>query len=156
MAEVRDLIVGNAEGYDFESCQTRIDPIGPYNKTDVIYALHVANGNLSKAAGLLDRSRRSLKDYVESQSDVLEYMDDLLQAKIDEIQDKYFEAAMNGEGSNARHILETLGKDRGFTKRTELTGKDGGPIDVNDPISKMLEAVSKSGNRLVKRIGDDG
>lgn len=155
MAEVRDIIVGNAGEYDFESCETRVDPIGPYNKTDVIYAIHVTRANYSKAAALLGRSRRSLKTYVDSQPDVLEFVQDIIQAKIDDIEEKYFESALSGDGANARHILETLGKDRGFTKRTELTGKDGGPIDVNDPISKMLEAVAKSGNRLVKRIGDD-
>lgn len=31
----------------------------------------------------------------------------------------------------AKHITETLGKDKGFSKRTEMTGKDGDKLILN-------------------------
>lgn len=31
----------------------------------------------------------------------------------------------------AKHITKTLGKDEGYSERTEMTGKDGGPLTIN-------------------------
>lgn len=43
--------------------------------------------------------------------------------------------------------LRTLGKDEGYTDRTEHTGKDGGPIDmkITEMVVRMPEALDGDG-----------
>jgi hypothetical protein len=44
------------------------------------------------------------------------------------------EALQNKDLNAARFYLETLGKSRGFTRRLEMTGKDGGAVELSLPM----------------------
>ena len=53
-----------------------------------------------------------------------------------------------GNSGDIRFYLETQGKHRGYSKRTETTGVDGGPIRIDlagvsdDDLGKLTEAVA--------------
>lgn len=149
MTEVHDLIVGRPEEYDFTNCQTRVEHWGPYNKTDVIYAMWVAKGNWAEMSRLLGRRRRSVMDYCNAQPDLVELREELREGLVDYVETKQFEAALAGNDAAGRFLLETLGKGRGYTKRAEVTGPDGKPLNGDDPITNMLNRVAGANKRLV-------
>lgn len=51
-----------------------------------------------------------------------------------------------GDTTDAKWILSRLGKDRGYAERQEVTGKDGGPIQISPA---MLIAAMRTGMKVV-------
>lgn len=43
----------------------------------------------------------------------------------------------------AKFIAETVGKDEGYSKRTELTGKDGGAVEIKDISDSEIDKAIK-------------
>lgn len=147
MSEVTDLIVGEPKEYAFETCQTRLDRLGPFVLVDVVYAIAAARGNWVEMAKLLGRQRQRVKDWVESRPDVNAFREDIVQGIIDDVEYKHLDAAINGDGSAQRFILSTLAKERGYTIRTENINKN--VSDPNDPITQLLMTIAERNKRLV-------
>jgi hypothetical protein len=128
--------------YNFGVAPTRLDPKGPYYKEDVVAALLSTEFNLGRTAQLLGRSRASLSNYVASHADVKEVYDDAREALIDDAEHTVSQSLRRGDSTDARYVLSTLGKDRGYTTRQETTGKDGGPqkIDISVKFRKPAGA----------------
>lgn len=141
--------VGFPEEYDFRNCETRLNKFGPYNRTDVLFAAVVTLGTLADMAELLGRRRGSLKEYISAHPEVREFIEDIREGAIDKIETEEIKSALAGDPTSRRFILTTLGKNRGFSTRTEQTGKDGGPIDHTDPISRIFAKIAEGGKRIV-------
>ena len=154
--ELIEVVIGDPTAYDFENCQTAVDHFGPYNRTDVLYALVAASGNYSHMARLLRRSRAGVERYVSADSELFSFRASVVEGMIDEIERSVFEQALSGDPTQQRYILSTLGKKRGYTTRQEQTGPDGGPIEHNDPLSQMLADIAKNGKRIVDMSGETG
>jgi len=140
-ASTEELIaaVGDPEQYDFEGCQTRADRFGPYNKHDVVAAILLSKGTFSQMAILLGRNRGRVRDYVLSRPDVKEIFDDIREGLIDQLEADTFTSAIAGDPTDRRFLLTTIGKNRGYSTRTEATGADNAPlIPVN--MDKLKEA----------------
>lgn len=60
-----------------------------------------------------------------------EAMDDVLNELFDEIEDNEFKRARKGKTESSKFLLlnHRLGRERGYGKRTELTGPKGQPIN---------------------------
>lgn len=118
-----------AASYCFEECETVVDPKGPMWTPDVVAALVRSNGNLGQAASHLQRSRDSLKRWVESKPEVQEALLGIRATLLDEVETTQFDLAIvHKDGAAGRFLLQTLAKDRGFITRVEQTGKDGEPL----------------------------
>lgn len=115
--------------YDFESCVTRASANQPYEEIDVAAALVTCRGNVSLAARVLGRSRRSLHGHVLRNPILADLLEDIQNIKLDMIEDKASEMAIAGDGALIKYILGTRGKDRGYVTRVENTGKDGAPLN---------------------------
>lgn len=142
------------ESYAFQVCQTYTEPKGPYVKKDVVYAVLHANGNLGKAAKLLGRSRGGLKRWIDAQLDVQELLLDMKEARVDNVEEKQYELADLGDGAAGRFILQTAGKERGFTSRSELTGKDGKPLQTENTqlTADLKDLPAESRGSLLQRF----
>ena len=149
---LNDVRVWVAKGkYDFEHCATRTDPMGPYWKQDLVAAALATSCNLGKMAKLLGRPRRGVKSYIERTPDVAEFFDDEFETYMDLVEDNMLQAAREGDLSAARFVLQTRGKDRGFTTRVETTGKDGGPVETisaspKEKLNALLDRISPKTN----------
>lgn len=119
------------EFYDFGSCHTAQNPDAPFSEFEVAVALLHTNGNLSRAGHLLNRSRRSLEGFITRNPGLLLLQEDIVATKVDAIEQGQFAKALGGDPLAERFILQTLGKERGFSTRAEVTGKNGGVINVN-------------------------
>jgi len=144
-----------AEDYDFENCPTRMDRHVPYHKPDVAAAIYKTGGIFAHMAYLLGRRRNRIREYVISNPDLMDMMEEVRDSAIDVIEDNVINQAVKGDAQQGRFILQTLGKDRGYSSRSETTGRDGGPIDMRhatvDPsklddetIKKLLDARDSS------------
>lgn len=118
------------ENYNFAHCVTRRRHTGPYVKEDVIAAIYVTGANFAQMARVLDRRRSSVRDYVFANIEVKDVYDEIRETLLDIVEEMHNDLAKAGDGSACRYILSTQGKDRGYTTRTETTGKDGGPIEI--------------------------
>jgi len=149
-----------AQEYDFENCPTRQNRYSPFHKPDVVAAIYAAEGVFAHMSMLLGRRRESIRYYVYSHPDVLNIWKELRESALDYIEHSVIKQALNGDPQQQRFVLQTLGKDRGYSNRTEATGANGGPIDVNsarvDPAKldnetklKLLEAMKTDDDSYV-------
>lgn len=118
------------ETFDFSTVRTRMDRSVPFSEFDVAAALAYTNGNLTTASRLLGRSRRSVEGFVTRNTALLEFLEDIVAAKLDMIEEQNFDLGMQGDPGTMRFVLQTLGKQRGYSTRAEVTGKGGGAVNV--------------------------
>lgn len=118
------------EGYDLMNCATVRDAEGPILELDVAVALFRCDGNLSKVAAVLKRSRRAVGLYIERNLDLVDLVEDIRDTFVDGVEERAREVAMAGDGAMIKFILGTLGKNRGYVSRVEATGKDGKDLNV--------------------------
>ena len=138
------------EHFDFETCYTVLNPEGPYDPHDVAVALLRSYGNISKAAKTLRRGRRSLETHIIRTLELREFQEDIEQSFIDDIEEAYKNDARLGDTGARRFFLTTKAKDRGYSTRSELTGKDGDPMEME--ISNAREILADRVSRLIDRI----
>lgn len=115
--------------YDFENCDTALDPIGPIVRRDVYAALVKSDGNLKEAALLLNRPRESLNRWLKANKDMMLVLADLEESFIDDVETLVKSSARAGDGAQQRYLLSTKGKNRGYSTRVEATGKDGSDLE---------------------------
>ena len=141
------------DNYDFDGCESNMFRALPLIEVDVYAALMWAKGNLSLAADVLNRPRRVLTDWLKANPEMYQVIDEIRERRLDTIQDKVIAQAELGDGTQARFVLSTIGKDRGFTTRVENTGKDGAPLEhvIRDRVSD--DQLLRIANEIRAQIG---
>lgn len=66
--------------------------------------------------------------YIDRHPSVRAAYDAECESVLDLAEAKTIEAIRDGDGTMIRYYLSTKGKDRGYTERVEVGGRDGGPI----------------------------
>lgn len=128
--------------YDFSVCFTCTDAEGAFSELDVAVALIQTEGNLSQSSRLLRRSRSRLVNFVARNPLLVDLQGDLEEEFLDEIEFAHRGIAKGGDINTQRFFLTTRGRDRGFVQRTEVTGRDGGPIQhETSAIAKLSEVI---------------
>lgn len=90
---------------------------------DIANALEEVDGNLAKAAALLGVRRGKLVTAISRDTDLRELHEDYLERAIDNAQANVFEAVEAKNYQASCFLLSTLGKDRGYSTKSELTLK---------------------------------
>ena len=98
------------------------------DKAEVIQAMVACEGLPRPATVMLNTTRRKLLDFIQQDPELVELQNELREGVLDDVENVVIKSAKDGDGANGRFILQTLGKERGFTTRTENTGKDGEPL----------------------------
>lgn len=111
------------QGYDFESCYTSLDPIGPIYPVDVFAAIKFYSGNLKNAARALNRPRDSLVRWLKANPEFNQIAADEEEGVLDDVEEIVKEQAKGGDGAQARFLLSTKGKNRGYTTKVESAGR---------------------------------
>lgn len=115
---------------DAPTLQTLVDPRPPVSDDAIYVALQNHKGNISAVARDLDRSPAVIRKRVKEHKELNALHDELRQAVIDKAEDNIFEAVEKGDLVQSALIVRTLGKDRGWSPRTEHTGENGAPMVV--------------------------
>jgi hypothetical protein len=93
-------------------------------------AIYKANGLIRVAAGILAVSPQGLRQRINHS---LELQDALKQARegiVDKAEESLWSCIEKDEPWAVSLVLKTLGKNRGYVERQELTGADSGPVLV--------------------------
>ena len=91
-----------------------------YTQRQVIDAIVQAKGIKAAAAQALGCSRQTVTNYIDRYPAVKAAYDEAVQSTIDLAQSKLIVLVEREEWPAIRFLLVTLGKDRGFTERTEF------------------------------------
>lgn len=138
------------EHYSFEKCYTVKNPDGAIAEQDIAVALLQTMGNIGAAARLLQRPRRHLQGFIARNKKVEMLIEDIEADFLDSVETAHKEAALMGDGKARTFFLNTLGKDRGYSTRSELTGKDGEALQPatfdasklsTDALAELAEAM---------------
>lgn len=107
------------------------------NLKTVEAALRAHGGNMSKAAEALHISRSALYRRVQLYQHLSDVLDEVRESTVDLAENVLLTALKDGNLTAAIYITKTLGRSRGYSERTEISGPEGGPIVV-----KGYETVS--------------
>ena len=96
-----------------------------YTAAQVIQALTVTKGMIYMAARHLGCSPDTIQNYCNRYPSVQAAKDSLRGEMVDLAELKLYQSIQNGEAWGIALCLKTIGKDRGYVERSEVTGKDG-------------------------------
>ena len=103
-------------------------------------------GNVSAIARELKMRRGAVQERINVSVDLTLVLGENRESVIDDSETNMFRAVKAGDLPASKFILSTIGKNRGYGTRTELTGLDGAPIAATVTYRRVkapnLEAVS--------------
>jgi hypothetical protein len=101
-----------------------------YTAADIIDALKKTKGMVYLAAKELGCSHTTIYNYMKRYVSVREEHEYQRGELLDIAELKLREAVMTGQPWALQFALRCLGKDRGYTERTEVTGAEGGAMVI--------------------------
>lgn len=105
--------------------------VTPKKKLEQISGLITSKrGNISAVARALKLPRNTVYRQIEASEDLKTALADAREEMLDTAEDKLGQAVTKGEAWAVCFTLKTQGQERGYIEKTktELTGKDGGPV----------------------------
>lgn len=134
-----------------------------YEPEKVADALIAAGGVKSQAAAILGCDRTTVDNYIERHPELEDVWKQARSSLVDRAEGVISRAIDADDLKAAMYVTSTLGKDRGWTTRTEHTGKDGNAIEIeernkqiaDDTLNKLTEAVRAATSEQVSSEPDD-
>ncbi len=99
-------------------------------QADVLKAIKGSGAVMSTIAKRLDCAWYTARKYVNEWEATRQAYEDEEQMILDLAESKIYESINNGNTQDAKWLLATKGKKRGFTERHEITGADNEPIRI--------------------------
>ena len=99
-----------------------------YTTAEVIEAIRVAKGIKMTAARHLGCTWWTVNNYCKRHPTVQKAYEETRQELIDLAESKLRQKVEKGADWAIKWVLATLGKDRGWVERKEVTGAEGGPV----------------------------
>jgi hypothetical protein len=97
---------------------------------EVMVALLEHDGDVSAAAEAINRPRWKVQKLIDETPTLQMIAGDLQASIVDQAESVLKGALDNDDIGTARLVVTTLGKNRGWTPRQEMTGKDGRAVQV--------------------------
>ena len=99
-----------------------------FTATQIIKALREKHGNLSAAARYLGCDRHTVSRYIALYPSVKAVADEERETLIDFAENQLFQQVKDGNITAIIFTLKTIGKQRGYVERQEITGADDNGI----------------------------
>lgn len=109
------------------------------SKKAIIEAIKDSGGIMSTIARRLGVTWHTADTWVKQYDETRQALQDEREAILDLAESTLFRNIKDGNSQDAKWLLSTMGKNRGYSERHEITGADGGTIDVNAIIRKAEE-----------------
>lgn len=93
----------------------RVDPVLRIAIHIIHDTLRAKNGNITLAAEELNVAPGALRRRVYETPSLMDLLQDILESKLDMVEDQMLDAAMRGHPASARFVLSTLGAGRGYS-----------------------------------------
>ena len=101
-----------------------------FSNKSIIEAVQAVNGMIYLAARKLGCTPQTIYNRMEKNAQIREAVEMSRGEMIDIAEQKLRMAVSNGEPWSIGLVLKTIGKNRGYVERQEVTGADGGKIVV--------------------------
>lgn len=101
-----------------------------HTKAGIMRAVRGCGGIYTNLAARLSVTRETAVKYIREDEDLRLAFQQEREAMIDRAENKLADQIDSGEQWAVKFILATLGKNRGYTERHEVTGADGEPVDL--------------------------
>jgi hypothetical protein len=113
-------------------------------------ALRQTHGNYQLSAKMLSCTREAIWKRVQKSERLQEIVRDEREGVVDVAEGALQRAVLNGEAWAVQFTLRNLGRDRGYFEKSqqEITGKDGGPVEVR---TMTDEEVEKKAREILER-----
>jgi hypothetical protein len=115
-------------------------PLG-ITDVEIAKALILKQGIMSHAAELLGVTRGAITKRVNANPDLKKVVDDLAEVMLDTAESVVYASVRDGDARLAMDYLKQKGRARGFGNKTELTGADGGAIQVAGEMKVTVEYI---------------
>lgn len=122
-----------------------------YTKEEVIAAL-IKTGTISGASTLLGADRGTIKRYIDDDPEIENAVLEAKEILIDLAETGLIKNVKKGDQSAINYVLSTLGKERGYVRRVENTGKGGGPIQSEIKVKSNNKNVLDKIDKLKRQI----
>lgn len=123
------------------------------SRTQIVAALRRHMGIVAMAAKELGISRQALGQRIRRSAALKEALRDIEQTCVDAAEGTLLHLVLVvKDPASVRFYMERKGKDRGYAARTEVTGKDGGTVNVET----IIEGLSDEQANLVQRLVEAG
>ncbi len=106
-------------------------------------------GVKAQVARALGISRQAVDKRIRKNKRINAAYNQILEACIDVAEAALFDNIINGEFAAQKFYLETKGKERGYVKRSEISGPNGQPLAARAELSASLQ---ESVNRIIGGI----
>lgn len=129
-----------------------------YSTEAIIRALQATNGLISLAAKTLGCTPQTIYNRANTTKSVQEAIELARLELVDQAELALRAAVLGREPWAVALVLKTLGKNRGFVERTELTGKDGEPVKLEvtgDDLNQARRMALDLEARLLGEGDDD-
>ena len=135
-----------------------------YRAAQVIQAIRDTKGLVSMAAERLRCEPDTVRAYAKRHPTVAAALKEERERMTDVAELSLYNQLLKGEGWAVCFYLKTQGKDRGYVERHELTGKDGGPVElaavtlaqrlqrIVDAEMPVLPEMSTNGTNIVDSV----
>lgn len=110
-----------------------------FDKDTVLEAIKDSGGIMSTIARRLGVTWHTADSWVKQYDETKQALQDERETILDLAESTLFRNIKDGNSQDAKWLLSTMGKNRGYSERHEITGADSGPIDVNAIIRKAEE-----------------
>ena len=111
------------------------------------------NGNTSAVARACGVTRQAIQQRIQKSPKLQKLVAELLETKLDTAEDKLFNNVERGEGWAICFFLKTQGKKRGYVERAELTGAEGGAIEVSSFEKSVLKSYGEPDEQTIDPAG---
>ena len=111
-----------------------------YGLDTILAAIQNSYGIVSRVAERLECDWMTARKYIDMHNEAREAFACETERVLDLAETKVIKAINLDDVSTAKWLLSTKGKARGYNERTELTGKDGGPLNVSFDVDKLSTA----------------
>ena len=104
-----------------------------YTASQIIDALQTQEGRVALAAEQLGCTAQTIYNYRDRFPSIGEFIKHKAEKRLDMVENKLWDAIMDGNIAAIIFYLKTQGKERGYVERQELqhSGPDDGPIPVD-------------------------
>ena len=124
------------------------------SKRQLIAAFRNSGGLVTFAADSLGITRQAIYKRMsdDPSGEIKQALDEIRDQELDVAEYHLRKNIRNGSSADIRFFLETLGKDRGYVKRTETTGADGGAIKLDltgmtdADLDRLSTSITKGGS----------
>ena len=114
-----------------------------YTSDQIEEALRASAGIRSVAARKLGCSPTTVGKYIERYKKLRSVIAEVVDETLDLAEGQMLKAIGDGNMTAIIFYLKTKGKNRGYVERTELSGKEGGPIEISNARRQLAAAVAR-------------